>query len=70
MSEFIAPECYALTWNETGAPYVDPATHQVADHLDLGKAMLIAQHEPVTVTDTRTGETVWIGSRLMRGSFR
>jgi hypothetical protein len=46
---------------------VDPVTRQVADGLDLGQAMLIALSEPVTVTDTRTGEMVWVGSEPMRG---
>jgi hypothetical protein len=30
--------------------------------------MLIAMSNPVTVTDTRTGETVWVGSYPVRGA--
>lgn len=67
MPEFNPPTCYALWWNDTGTPYVDPVTHQAADGLDLGAAMLIALSNPVTVTDTRTGETVWVGSEPTRG---
>jgi hypothetical protein len=67
MPEFIPPKCYALSWNDTVAPYVDPVTRQAADGLDLGAAMLIALSEPVTVTDTRTGQIVWIGSEPTRG---
>jgi hypothetical protein len=37
MPEFIPPECYALTWTDTGAPYVDPSTRQLADHLTSGR---------------------------------
>jgi hypothetical protein len=67
MPEFIPAKCYALSWNDTGAPYVDPVTRQVADGLDLGAAMEIALSEPVTVTDTRSGETIWVGSEPTRG---
>ena len=70
MPEFIPPKCYALSWNDTGVPYVDPDTHQAAGGLDLKEAMLIAMTEPVTVTDTRTGQIVWVGSYPKRGALR